>query len=107
MLKLRPVILLLAFALLVQNTCPHGFAGKTSVTPACGHCSLRQLHASHPDPQLTISSSPSPVHYPLFVFAVPKTVHTFQLDPIKSARLVLVDRYKDALPDELLRPPRA
>ena len=37
-LKLRSIIFLLAFALLIQNTCPHGFAGKTAVARACTNC---------------------------------------------------------------------
>jgi hypothetical protein len=105
MLKLRPVILLLAFALLIQNTCPRGYAGKSTVIKGCNHCSLKQLHAS-PGHQKKISSSPSPVHHPLYVFSVPKTIHTLQLDLITSVRPVIADRYTDALPAELLRPPR-
>lgn len=106
MLKLRPVILLLAFALLIQNTCPHGFAGKTSVASTCNHCSLKH-HSLSPDPQKKISSDSSSIHFPMFVFAVPKMIHTFQLNPVKSGRLIFADRYKDALPDDLLRPPQA
>lgn len=107
MLKPRPIILLLAFALLIQNTCPHGFAGKTSVASTCNHCPLKQHHSLSPDLQKKISSDSSSIHFPMFVFAVPKTIHTFQLNPVKSGRPILADRYKDALPDDLLRPPQA
>jgi hypothetical protein len=107
MLKLRSVIIILAFALLIQNTCPHGFAGKTSVVPTCNHCTLKQHHSPSPDGMEKITSGSSSTHFPLFVFAVPKTIHTLQPSPVKSARLILADRYKDALPDELLRPPQA
>jgi hypothetical protein len=60
-----------------------------------------------PDGQKTLVSDPSSIHFPLYVFAVPKTIHTFQLNPLKSRRPVFADNYKDALPNELLRPPRA
>ncbi len=103
----RSIIFLLAFALLIQNTCPHGFAGKTSVASMCKHCPLKQDKSLASDGQKKIVSASSQVHFPLFVFAIPKTIHTFQLNFVKSARLILADRYKDALPDELLRPPQA
>ncbi len=77
MLKPKSIIFVLAFALLIQNTCPLGAAGKSTVAASCG------------------------------VFAVPKTIHTLEFEPVKSAPLILAESYKDALPDELLRPPQA
>lgn len=97
---------LLVFALLIQNTCPHGFAGKTAVAP-CANCPMKHHLIAPPDGQDQIVSSTFSVHFPLYVFEAPKTVHTFRLEPIKSARPVLANGYSDALPDELLRPPRA
>ena len=106
-LKLRSVIFLLTFALLIQNTCPHGFAGKTSLASACATCPMKhRLMTSQAGQDKIVSDSPL-THFPLFVFAVPKTVHTFQLEPSKSLSPVFTDRYQDALPDELLRPPQA
>ncbi len=106
-IKSVSIIFILAFALLIQNTCPHGFAGKSSVAATCKHCPMKQQQKMAPDGQKKIMSAHSQVHFPLFVFSVPKTIHTFQLSPIETARAVLIDRYKDALPDELLRPPQA
>jgi hypothetical protein len=106
-LKLRSIIFLLAFALLIQNTCLHGFAGKTAVTPVCANCPMKHNLMASPDGQDKIVSDSPSTHFPLFVFAVLKAVHTFQLEPITSSRPVLSDYYQDALPDELLRPPRA
>ncbi len=106
-LKTVSVIFILVFALLIQNTCPHGFAGKSSVAASCKNCPMKKQHDMSPDVQQKIVSSSSQVHFPLFVFSVPKTIHTFQLSPIETARPILIDRYKDALPDELLRPPQA
>jgi hypothetical protein len=107
MLKPGHIICILAFALLIQNTCPHGFAGKTSIALIVKNCSMKNHHSLSPDVQEKITAASMPVHLPLFVFAVPKTIHTFQLSPITTARPVLIDPYKDALPDELLRPPQA
>lgn len=107
MLKPRFVIFLLAFALLIQNTCPHGFAGKTSVAATCSHCPMKQHQSVSPDGQKRIISASSTVHFPMFVFSVPKTVHTFQLEPVKIAQPPLANSYEDALPAGLLRPPQA
>jgi hypothetical protein len=98
---------LLVFALLIQNTCPHGFAGKTAVARACANCPMKHHLMAPPDGQDKIMSGASSVHFPLYVFEALKTVHTSRLEPIKSARPVLANGYKDALPDEFLRPPQA
>jgi hypothetical protein len=104
--KLTSIIFLLVFALLVQNTCPLGAAGKTSVATSCHDCPSKLSITVSPDGQSLLSDSSS-IHFPLYVFAVPKTIHTFQLELLKIARPVLADRYQNALPDLLLRPPRA
>jgi hypothetical protein len=106
-IQFRSIIVLLAFALLVQNTCPFGAAGKTTVTSSCSNCPSKHGIIAVPDAQNNLVSDSSSIHFPLFIFAVPKTIHTFQLDPIKSERLIFADNYTDALPDGLLRPPRA
>lgn len=105
--RFQPLLVLLAFALLVQNTCPFGAAGKTTVTSSCNHCPSKHSITAVPDAQNNLVSDSSSIHFPLFIFAVPKTIHTFQLDPLKSERPIFADNYKDALPEELLRPPRA
>lgn len=104
---LRSIIFILAFALLIQNTCPFGAAGKSAVTASCKNCPLKHSFVVSLDGQKVLVSDSSSIHFPLYVFAVPKTVHTLQLAPVMSARPVLADQYKDALPDELLRPPQA
>jgi hypothetical protein len=107
MLRLRPIILLLALALFIQNTCPHGFAGKTTLARTCDRCTLKQQHAPLPDQQNRIAASQTPVHYPLFLFSVPPSVHVLQPGSAIAHEPVVADRYTDATPAEFLRPPRA
>jgi hypothetical protein len=106
MRKFRLIIVLLVFALLIQNTCPFGAAGRTTVAAAGDHCCLKYSISMPADGREKIGSAVSPVHYPLYVFSVPKTIHTFHLASLQSARPLLSDNYQNALPDELLRPPR-
>lgn len=106
MLKRASLICLLAFALLIQNTCPMGAAGKSSVAPTCPKCPLMQ-NAIASDHEHNLVSDLSSIHFPMFVFSMPKTIHVFQLALTKASRAVPANGYQDALPDELLRPPRA
>ena len=104
--KLTSIIFLLVFTLLIQNTCPLGAAGKTKVAASCHNCPSKLSVSVSPDGQGLVSGSSS-IHFPLYVFAVAKTIHTFQLELLKTTRPILAGCYKDALPDLLLRPPRA
>jgi hypothetical protein len=101
------IVSLLVIALLIQNTCPYGMAGKSSVAASCSHCPQKQiLKEPSPDGQLVIvSGHASPV--PLYVLAMPHTHPTFRLTPIATPQSSIPNSYKNALPDELLRPPRA
>jgi hypothetical protein len=107
MFRIRPIIALLAFALLIQNTCPFDIAGKSTVAAHCEHCPLKYNNTVSANTKQNIVSVPLPIHYPLYVFSLPKTIHTFQLEPIQTIRPIMADSYNDAVPAELLRPPRA
>jgi len=107
MFRLRPIIVLLVLALLIQNTCPFDVAGKSTVASSCEQCPFKQSHIVSTDVQQKIVSDSSPVHFPLYVFSLVKTIHTFHLEPVRTVRPVLADSYKDAEPAELLRPPQA
>jgi len=105
--RFRSIIFILAFALLIQNTCPFGAAGKSTVAASCGHCPFHHGFVVASDGQKNIVSDVSPVHFPLYVFSVPKTIHAFRLDPVESVQPTIIDNYRNISPDELLRPPRA
>jgi hypothetical protein len=104
--KLHSIIFLLAFALLIQNTCPMGAAGRSAAAASCKNCPLKHSFIVPTDGQKNLVSDSSSIHFPMYVFAVPNTIHTFQYEPITSARAVLAKSYRNALPEELLRPPR-
>ena len=104
-----PVILFfLIFALLIQNTCPQGFAGKSAVSSAsaCSHCPHKQEHQPAPNSGKLSIASHSTSHLPIFVLDIPNTQPLFRLAAIATPQPVLPDTYKNAAPDELLHPPR-
>jgi len=100
---------LLICALLVQNTCPQGFAGKSTVASTCSHCPNKQAHTPKPTMEGTAFSSISqaPAHLPLYVLDIPNTQPLFRLVAIASQQPVIPNTYKNTAPDELLQPPRA
>ena len=105
--KLYTIIALLIFALLIQNTCPHGFAGKSTVFASCSQSLHKQMLNAHTERgQLNVISKHL-VHMPLFVLEMPNSHPAFQLLPVASPQSVITNSYKKTLPDELLRPPHA
>ncbi len=102
------IIFLLSFALFIQNTCPYGMAGKSSVaSTACGDCPFKHSVVLSQDSQNTLVTDSSTVHLPHYIFEASDLVRTVRISPVASDRPLLADDYHDALPDELLQPPRS
>ena len=101
------IISLLFFALLIQNTCPYGMAGKSTVAASCSHCPQKQiLKAPSSVGQLSIVTGHSSP-FPLFVLAMPHTRPAFRLTLVATPQRSIPNSYKNTYTDELLRPPRA
>ena len=104
--KFSAIITLLVFALLIQNTCLHGFAGRSAVFASWSPCPHKQMHQLPAEGGLSSISSHAP-HMPLFVLEMPDPLPVFNLIAAVSPHPVILKSYKDALPKELLRPPQA
>ena len=100
------ILFLLVFALLVQNTCPQGFAGKSTVAASCSHCPQKQTHRLAEGNTLS-SISQGPAHLPMYVLDIPIARPIFRLVAAASPQPVIPNTYKNTAPDELLHPPRA
>jgi len=101
------IVCCLVLSLVIQNTCPFGAAGKSSVVPKCGHCPLMRQCATAPEGQATWSPGSTPSHFPLFLFTAVRLDHTFQVGVASGSMPLLVIHYKEAFPAELLIPPKA
>lgn len=101
------IIVLLGIALLIQNTCPQGAAGKSSVAASCRTCPMKHHHLVLSQGEQLVAKALQPIHYPLYVLSVSSPAHTFGLAFVETASPLLIERYLDALRHELLRPPRA
>jgi hypothetical protein len=102
------IIVLLTFALLIQNTCPFGAAGKSAVVASRADCPMKKIHlpSTSSNGHLSTVSHQTP-HFPIFVLALSDGEPSFNLDPVAPAQTLVVSSYADALPYELLRPPRS
>ncbi len=101
------VSFVLSLSLLVQNTCPRGYAGKTSVIRTCDHCphKLDRTLTKTVRLEQTVKKQASPL--PLFVLAVQERTAALKPAPLQTAPAFLAKRYRNAEPYELLRPPHA
>ena len=100
-------IFLLAFALLIQNTCPKGFAGKSSLAAFCSRCPQEQAHRSAFEGATFSSIAKAPVHLPIYVLDIPSMQPAFRLSAISIPQPDITNTYKNTSPDELFQPPRA
>jgi hypothetical protein len=100
------ITMLLIFALLIQNTCPRGYAGKSTVVASCSHCPYKQISTTPAKSGLNILSNHS-AHMPLFVLAMPDPLPVSSLIAAAAPHRGIPNVYEDTLPKELLRPPQA
>ncbi len=101
------ILLPLIFALLIQNTCPHGFAGKSTVARTCSHCPHKKEQKAASGGIAFGSITKTPAHLPMFVLDVLNTQPTFRLAAMAIQQQVIPNSYTNTAPDELLQPPRA
>ncbi len=101
------ILPLLVIGLLIQNACPKGLAGKSTVTASCSHCPLKQVHKPMTESGTPGITSHAPVHLPMYVLDMPDTQPAFLLMAATSPQPVISNTYKNTAPDELLQPPRA
>lgn len=107
MYRIRILIFLIATAIVMQNTCPYGWAAKTvfmsSHASACRHCPMKE--ACPPDAQNHIKKDLSYINH-CFLIHVSKLDNTFQiLSPINRAPGIKSDQFNDVHLEPLLRPP--
>ena len=95
----------LVFALFIQNTCPMGRAGKSSIVPSCGHCPLVRHCLAALDGQIKIATAAPSVHYPLYLFTAADTGHVYQLEAVIRQEPLPALNHADTLPVELFKPP--
>jgi hypothetical protein len=112
MIDKRFIIFLIALGIIIQNTCPYGWAAKTAfLSPYashCPHCPMKEdRQPTKSDAQNDVKKDLPNINH-LFVIHIGKLDTAFQmLSPIEHAPTFKSDGFKDVYLDPLLRPPVA
>lgn len=104
--RIYMLLSLLIIALLIQNTCPMGFAGKSTVASTCSHCPQKQSHKTFFQGSAFSSVTKAPAHLPMYVLDMPVTQPACRLAAVASPQPVIPYLYRSTAPAELLQPPR-
>jgi hypothetical protein len=110
MTEKRVVIFLIAFAIVIQNTCPYGWAAKTAFvspyTSHCPHCPKKEDHQpAKSDSRNDVKKDVSSINH-LFMIHIGKLDTAFQLlSPTEHAPSIKSDDFMDVYLEPLLRPP--
>jgi hypothetical protein len=107
MCRIRILIFLIATAIVMQNTCPYGWAAKTifmsSHASICPHCPIKEAYP--PEAQNHVKKNLSNINH-FFLIHVVEPNNTFQiLSPIDGAPTIKSDQFNDVYLEPLLRPP--
>jgi hypothetical protein len=71
---LRLLLLLLITSIILQNTCPYGYAAKTAFTAPHTHdCPLKKSRPGHAKDRNSVDDKPGKSMYSSFVFSVPES----------------------------------
>jgi hypothetical protein len=99
------LLFLLSVSLVLQNTCPYGFAAKTAF--AASHTHACPLHHSPPGGTSAVDDNSNKVH-PAFVIAFPFVKPAIQRFALSSAYVIFsFDKYINPFKDPLTKPPVA
>lgn len=106
---MRLFFFLLAFSLMVQNTCPLGFAGKTAFAAFYAHDCPYQKDQQAPDrDQDSVGDKTVKLLYPSFLFSVPDVQRIMLCFQENTAYPLLFEEYyNDPSREPAIKPPLA
>lgn len=101
---MRMLLILLSFSLILQNTCPYGFAAKTAfAAPRTNQC---PFHHHSTNGQGTVDNNANKVIFPAFVMVVPSVQPCIQRFPVSGDYSFSSSyRYTDPFKEPLIKPP--
>jgi len=103
---MRILLFLLAFSLILQNTCPYGFAAKTAF--AAPHSHQCSFHRHQTKEQRTVDDNSNKVMYPAFVMITPFIQPSIEGVPVSTYYLRFsFCGYTNPFKDPRIKPPIA
>lgn len=102
---MRTLIMVLAIAIGIQNTCPQGWAAKTAFVTCQGHCPMKEHKSPKPEDQTDARKDISNVKQ-TFELNIVTPENTLQI-PTQTNGSVVIDLpdLKEIFADPLFRPP--
>jgi len=98
------LLFLLSFSLILQNTCPYGFAAKTAF--AAPHTHACPFHHYPSKGQRAIDDNSNKVIYPAFVMVASFVQPSIQHFPVSTEySLFSYDKYTNPFKEPLIKPP--
>jgi len=99
-------MVLIAFAIVVQNTCPYGYAGKTGVAaPRMNNCPLKDHRPATPEGRSKVDKDFGDINHP-FVLALAPVDGIFRtFVPLGETGTINPPEHKDIFPNPPYRPP--
>jgi hypothetical protein len=105
---LRFLIALIAFAIAIQNTCPYGYAGKTSVAaPHVHNCPLKVHQPAMPDGQKRVDKDFRDLNHPFVLIFAPSDGIFKTFAPVKETGIIRPAEYSDIFLNPPHRPPKS
>ncbi len=104
---MRLLLFLLVFSLVLQNTCPHGFAGKTAfAAPHTHDCPSKKSHHAPVKDRDSVDDTTVKLLHPAFVFSLPEVQKIMLYSQQNTAfTLLSSDSYKDPFKKPSIKPP--
>jgi len=106
---MRLILFLLVISLVLQNTCPYGYAAKTAFAASHTHdCPMKKSHHSPAKDRDSVDDNPGKALYPSFVFSVPdKQAVIFRFQTNTEYTALSSVNYKDHFREPSTKPPAA
>lgn len=105
---LRVLIVLIAFAIAVQNTCPYGYAGKTSVAaPHVHNCPLKDHQPATPDGQKRVDKDFRDLNHPFVLVSAPADGAFETFAAVRETDIIKSPEHKDIFLNPPHRPPKS
>lgn len=104
----RYIIALIILTIVVQNTCPYGYAAKTAIAASLEHhCPLKDSASPEDGGKNSVTKNPRDINQPFVIAAAPAADTGRVFDTVMEPGIIRPAGFKDIFADPPLRPPKS
>ncbi len=104
----RYLIALIVVTIVVQNTCPYGYAAKTAIAaPMVHHCPLKDSAPSEDGGKNRMTKDPRDLNQPFVIAAAPAADTGRAFDAVTETGVMRHAGFEDIVADPPFRPPKS